>query len=300
MRRLKRAIDGELRPPAKTVAIGQAVHCLLAGESDRLAVMPEFEKDPRNLTAGTVRKPPKAPTKKDGTLSATGKKWRELCEEHQLPLDHDQEIRTGQQPTESKATDFYKTSVDQFTEANEGKTILSEVEMNVAKKVIGCVYDNPKAVGIIRRSAHELTVIAEIEGVMCKTRIDGAIAKDRHVWDLKTTEDISGRAFYRQCKNIGHLFQFGFHQLACANAGANSFAIERYDAIAAEVSGDYDTGVILVPPQLLDDWAEKVTRVLHDYRLAKATGNWLGLYPSGGGIMDVPDYDMAVNGVFQG
>ena len=300
MLRLKRAIDGELQPSAKTVAIGQAVHCLVADETDRLAVMPEFEKDPRNLTAGTVKEPPKVMTKKDGSLSAAGQKWQDLCNEHGLPVDHHGEIRTGQKSTESKNTDFYKTSFAQFTEASGGKTILSEVEMNVAKKVIGCVFENPKAAEIIRRSEQELTVIAEIEGVMCKTRIDGAIAKDRHVWDLKTTDDISGRAFYRQCKNIGHLFQFGFHQLACANAGKNAFAIEKYDAIAAEVSGDYDTGVILIPPQLLDDWAEKVSRVLIDYRLAKSTGSWLGLYPAGVGLLDVPDYDMAENGVFQG
>ena len=300
MRHLKRAIDGELQPSAKTVAVGQAVHCLVADETDRLAVMPDFEKDPRNLTAGTVKEPPKAMTKKDGSLSAAGQKWQDLCSEHGLPVDHCGEIRTGQKPTESKVTDFYKTSVSNFVEQNEGKTLLTEIEMNVAKKVIGCIYENSKAAEIIRRSEHELTVIAEIEGVMCKTRIDGAIAKDRNVWDLKTTDDISGRTFYRQCKKLGHLFQFGFHQLACANAGKNAFAIERYDAIAAEVSGDYDTGVILIPPQLLDDWAEKVSRVLNDYKLAKSTDIWPGLYPAGIGLLDVPDYDMAENGVFQG
>lgn len=52
MKRLKRAKDGELKgPSSKTVAVGQCVHCLVAGEMDRVAVMPAFELDEANVTA---------------------------------------------------------------------------------------------------------------------------------------------------------------------------------------------------------------------------------------------------------
>jgi len=49
---LKRSIDGELKPNPKSVAIGNAVHCILANElEDRYCVMPPFELDPQNCTA---------------------------------------------------------------------------------------------------------------------------------------------------------------------------------------------------------------------------------------------------------
>ena len=50
MKRLKRAADGELAPSETTVAVGQAVHCMISNEADRLAVMPAFEQDAENKT----------------------------------------------------------------------------------------------------------------------------------------------------------------------------------------------------------------------------------------------------------
>lgn len=258
MRHLKRAIDGDIpQPSPDAVAVGQAVHCIIAGEEDRLAVMPDWHLMPENLTA------------------------------------------TGKVST-SKTTAFYKESKEAWLEENDSLSIMSEVQLNTAKKVVRELRANQEASQLFADSKHELTVIAEIEGVMCKTRIDGAVPTTKRVWDIKTTSDIEGRALYRQSKKMGYLFQFGFHLLACLGAGSNRFAIDRYDIIAAEVGGDYDTAVVEVPTQLLDDWATKVKRVLRDYREARESDCWPGLYDRGVGMLDVPDWDMAENGVFEG
>ena len=52
MLRLKRAIDGECKPDPRNVAVGNATHCILAGElEERYAVMPAFENHTDNCTA---------------------------------------------------------------------------------------------------------------------------------------------------------------------------------------------------------------------------------------------------------
>lgn len=257
MRHLKRALDGEIPPPSPdAVAVGQAVHCIIAGEEDRLAVMPDWHLDPLNVTG-------------------TGK------------------------PSESKSTKFYKESKEAWLVENGQRSILSEVQLATAKKIVRLLRENQAANQLFESSKHELTVIADIDGVRCKTRIDGADPSSLRVWDIKTTGDIEPRALYRQSKKMGYFFQFAFHLMACAAAGKNRFVIDRYDIIAAEVGGDYDCGVVEVPMQLLDDWTAKVKRVLREYKQAKESGVWPGLY-DGEGVLEVPDYDMAVNGVFEG
>ena len=50
-----------------------------------------FEHMPK-VPVTAKRKRPAKPYKQDGSLSVTGEKWRELCEEHGLDFDHDQDI----------------------------------------------------------------------------------------------------------------------------------------------------------------------------------------------------------------
>lgn len=258
MKHLKRAIDGEIPPPKpETVAVGQAVHCMIAGEENRLAVMPQFELDAENVTA-------------------TGK------------------------PSKTKTTSYYKSKKEAWEAENADVQVLSDVQMNTARKIVREIENNVAARQLIGESKHEITAVAEIEGVLCKTRLDGAVAASKRVWDLKVTSDIEPRTLYHQSKRMGYYFQFAFHCLVCMNAGKNRFAVDRYDMIAAENGGDYDVAVVEVPFQLLDDWMVRVKSKIRQYRESKESNFWPGLYESGQGMLDVPDYDMAENGVFEG
>ena len=52
MLRLRRAIEGECKPAIINVAVGNAVHCIIAGElEERYSVMPAFENHTANCTA---------------------------------------------------------------------------------------------------------------------------------------------------------------------------------------------------------------------------------------------------------
>ena len=298
MKRLKRAIDGEIKYGSKAIGIGNAVHTEIAGEFDeRVAVLPQFELSPENLTAGTksTKTKPKNYLKSDGNLSAAGIKWNELCEQHGKAADFDGEIVmvTGRKHTESKATNFYKNSVAQFYEENRGNVVLSQSEMDIASRSLQSLRACEGAVELIKSSVSEVTVIAEIEGVMCKTRMDGLNMADLKGWDLKTTNDIDPFAFYRTVKKLGYLFQFGFHDLALRNAGKDSIQLLSYDIIALETQDDFDCGVIGVQPYtLIQDWAERVQETLKEYKLAVKRNEWPGLYPNGD-VLHVPNWEMS-------
>jgi hypothetical protein len=81
MLRLWRALKGECEPESPNVAVGNAVHCLIAGElEDRYAVMPAFEKDEANVTANGKASTSKATTYFKESASA----WRETNDKEEL------------------------------------------------------------------------------------------------------------------------------------------------------------------------------------------------------------------------
>lgn len=246
MRHLKRGIDGELKPNEKTVAIGQCVHCMVANEMDRIAVMPQFELDEANVTA-------------------TGKR------------------------SKSKATSYYKDESEKWRSENQHKQVLTDKQFADAKHALAQLRANQHAARLLDRSALEVSVIGEIEGVLCKTRMDGLWLKERRGWDLKTCPDVSPVQLYRHAKKMGYFFQFEFQRLCLQSLGHE---LERYDILALEVAGDFDCGVIEVPLALLDVWADKVRSVMIDYREAKRTNKWTGIYPTGCGELQVPNWDM--------
>lgn len=246
MKRLKRAIDGECQPSSKTVAVGQCVHCIVAGEMDRVAIMPAFEKD-------------------EGNVTATGKQ------------------------SNSKATTYYKEASQKWLEENQGKQILSEVEQATAAKAYRSLQANREAKKLIDRSKLEVTVVGKIEGVLCKTRMDGLVLEELRGWDLKTCPDVEPRRFYQHSKKLGYYFQFAWQRLLLSDLG---YELQQYDIIALETQDDYDCGVIEVPFALLDVWGEKVKSVVAQYAMSRRKNDWPGLYPAGKGILQVPNWDM--------
>lgn len=85
--------------------------------------------------------------------------------------DPDNLTGTGKKST-STSTKYYKESKANWLIENEGKLNLTEVQLNVAKKVVRSIRAKRDCNEIIERATSEVTVIAEINGLLCKTRID--------------------------------------------------------------------------------------------------------------------------------
>lgn len=251
MRRLKRHLDEGIQPSAKTVAVGNALHAIVAGEFyDRYQIMPDFHLDPENVTDKTKAKSTNPNTK-----------W---C----------------------------KAKIAEWRENLGDKEEMTEVAFNTAQKAYRELKRCKPAWELIKASDHEVTVIGEIAGVLCKTRLDG-LTINKTIWDIKTTGDIEGRAFYRVFKRMNYWFQFAFHYLLVKSAGEDGFEPQdNYKCIAVETQGDYEVCVMDVPKNTLNDYEGIVRGLVENYRSSKQSGTWPGLYPSGQTNLYIPEYEM--------
>lgn len=253
MKRLKRALDGECQPNKDTVAVGNATHCLLAGElEDRYAVMPAFEKDEGNVTK----------TGKPGPLGKPGRPGR---------------------PSTSKGTNYYKSCVEEW-EIGNTKEVLNEAQVATASKIANLV--RKKFGSLIDSSRQEVVLTGVIQGVPVKTRLDGLVIEDGLIWDLKTTGDIADAPFYRTVKKLDYLFSACIHWMLLLQ---NGIVLKRYSYLAAEVGGDYDVREIDVPLLAIECKDQSVLRVISDYKHAMKTNVWPGI-PDG--PLMIPNWDM--------
>ncbi len=119
MKRLRRAIAGECNPDPKNVAVGNAVHCIIAGEiEDRYSVMPQFELDEENETA--TGKPSKS---KSTTY------YKEMSEAWREDLGDREEISEIQLATASKIANLLRKSFAATIDASgQEVTVLGEIE----------------------------------------------------------------------------------------------------------------------------------------------------------------------------
>lgn len=207
---------------------------------------------------------------------------------------HAENLTTTGKPSKAKTTTYYKDSVTAFKNDNASKVILSEVQLNTARKAHDRLLSNQTAVEMIQQSELEVTVIGEIEGVLCKTRLDGLVRSGPpRAWDLKTTNDIDPIKLYKSFKSKSYFFQFAFHSLILQNAGDDWVQLQAYDVIALETQDDYDVGVIhILPWDIIDSWEKKVAEVVHNYGLCRRADRWPGLYPLETDVIRVPNWDM--------
>lgn len=298
MKHLKRYIDGEITFNPDVFRVGNAVHCMVAGElDDRYAVMPDFELMPGNMTNGKpeLKQRPKKLKKVNGELSKLGKEWEELCEQNNI-IDFevwDGFLETGRivgkRPSDSKRTNWYAEKVEQWKKENPGLEPISQDELEQARKCYRELWCNDDCRNEIDKADLEAVVIGDIEGVRCKARLD-FLDRDLRRWgDLKTTRDIEEDAFYRQFKRLNYGFQLAFHDLLLASV---NYQMQSCFMIAAEVSGDFDTGLIEIPCAVYESKHELVRNTVSHYQQCKNDERWPGLYPNGG-FLKVPNWDMS-------
>ncbi len=238
-KRLKRAIDGECQPDPKTVIVGNAAHCILAGEFEsRYAVMPAYEKDDKNCT-----------TKGKPSGSKNTKYYREKSEAWQVENESKEEITEVQLATAAK--------VARNVQMHAG-LLIRESKQEVA--VLG------EIAGVLMKT--------RLDGLRLVQTPQNTFEPSAIVWDLKTTSDVSDEAFYRVFKRLNYGFSAAVH---CELLRQNGITVDSYLIIAAEVQDDYDVRVLDVPLQMIDAKLPTVERVAAEYRQALEEDVWPGL-----------------------
>jgi len=137
MLRLRRAIEGECRPAASAVAVGNATHCIIAGELDeRYAVMPAFENHTANCTA----------TGAPSTSKAT-KFYKEESALWRLENEGREELNEAQMMTAVKVANRIRKRAGDLIDQSHQEVVLTGEVCGVAMKtrLDGLCIDDPNA-----------------------------------------------------------------------------------------------------------------------------------------------------------
>ena len=262
MLHLKHAIENPIEP-TPPMQLGTATHAMLLEPEtfeQRFCVMPDYHKDPENL-------------RKAKNKSETDKDRR----------------------TESKATTYYKTKARQFFEVAraEGQEVVFREQYDNALAMIEAIRGNAEAAMWLEApdARNEVTVVGEIEGVVCKGRID--ILHPTALVDVKTAADVGPYQFSKYAVNAGYLFKQAIHRELVRQMTGRTLPVYY---IAVESSAPFDCAVFEFSggdEQVFDQELENVKRLLRKYRECLESEGWPGVDEGGGYVrFHIPDWAM--------
>ena len=100
-------------------------------------------------------------------------------------------------PEVNRRTKAGKEEYEAWREQNAWKIALSEEQLTMIHKMRESVMANPIARKLIEMTQHEMSVYADLDGVLCKCRPDGWSQSERVMIDLKSAKDASPDGFQK-------------------------------------------------------------------------------------------------------
>lgn len=175
------------------------------------------------------------------------------------------------EPTQSRATNYYRERYGEFLEANKGKAIIQAADYQAALKAVRAINGNERARSLIEDSMfREVTVVGEIRGVRFKGRIDllGSV-----IGDIKTTVSVCPFKFSRQFNQLHYCQKMATYRELVRQATGDELPVE---IIAVEKKRPFDVAVFPVDASQLDRAFQQVEQLVEDYLLAVETDFWPG------------------------
>lgn len=182
-------------------------------------------------------------------------------------------------PSTSPNTTWAKSQRETFQAEHDG-LILDRTEHKRALRMLESIQANSHAMELIDESRKEVTVTGELNGVMCKGRLDG-LRKDGF-WDLKSTNNIAAHRFGKTAADLGYLFKLAFYWRLL---DINGDEPEEVDLIAVQdpkprADGQWneapDCCVYSVPLVAIENQMQKVERLLEEFKECERSGVWPG------------------------
>jgi len=185
-------------------------------------------------------------------------------------LFHSQYVIDPKMPKRSNAD---KELWAKFQADNAGKQIISQDDFDAIQAMSRAVSDNGHALGILSQEGQaELSIFAEISGVLCKCRPDwltniGLIA------DLKSAEDASYDAFSRACFVYGYHIQVALYTDVCRATG---LPIDAFSFIVVEKKPPHSVAVYSASARMVDLGRAQYLQAIETYKRCQETGYWPG------------------------
>ena len=146
---------------------------------------------------------------------------------------------------------------DEFSDANKGKDIITEIEFECIKGMESTLISN-EDIGELLIGNTEVPMVWEdsLSSVKCKGKVD-ILHKDVII-DIKTTQDSSFEGFRRSAYKYGYNRQAAFY--------LDGFGAKEFIFVVIEKKAPYNIGVYHCSDGFIDSGREEYSRLLMDYR----------------------------------
>lgn len=166
-----------------------------------------------------------------------------------------------------------------FRDEHEGSQILNRTEWTTAHQIREAISWHKRAAGLFVGGQAEVTIVAEVNGIRVKIRIDYLIEHDDRIVivDLKTT----GRSAHPS-KFVQSAWDLGYHLQAGLYTCIASLEFNKpcsFVIVAAETVNPSPAGVVVYdfPPDLIN-WAEsKMVAAIDTFSDHRAADHWPGI-----------------------
>lgn len=190
------------------------------------------------------------------------------------------------QPSESKATRYYKEAVEDFLNANRGKSLLSDDDYRRALCASNAIAKHKLASSLVKHSKKEQTVTGEICGVPFKGRIDLLDLEIRGcISDVKTSRSCDPWMFAGVCRSLFYPHKMAIYRELVRQAHGLTLDVK---VIVQETSKAFDTVVYPLKSEKLDTVFDEVCAVIERYKQAQVDDCWPGI-DGGADEMELPD-----------
>lgn len=202
---------------------------------------------------------------------------------HAIVLEPDTVVsRYATAPELDRRTKDGKAAYEAFVAASAGKTVVSAEEYATAEGVAQSMRRAIDELGITF-TATELMATVDYNGVPLKSAID-AVGSDGYLYDLKTAECASARAFLQSVRSYSYNLQAHFYRTVYnIQTGIRPLG---FRFIVAEKSEPYAWAIYEVGPELSAFAVMEFEDAVKRYRSCTELDAWPG-YPSEVQVVDI-------------
>lgn len=167
---------------------------------------------------------------------------------------------------------------DEFCEANDGRTIFKEAEIEVCIEMADAVRRHPLVQPYLEAGRFEVPLqwTDPATGLLCKGKPDWLLDDARILLDLKTTRSINGRRFGAEAARFGYHNQMAFYRAGVKHA--LGWYPERVLIVAVEKEPPHDVGIFEATFEDLYAGEEENDELLRMVKACQEADRWPGRY----------------------
>lgn len=169
-----------------------------------------------------------------------------------------------------------------------GQTRITEEQFAVVRAIENAVRSSRACTSVLGMARQrELSVVAEVEGVMCKCRCDAYGVESGVLVDVKTTSGLASHdEFARTMWNLQYATQAAFYRMVMSAAG---LPLERFAWIVCETNQPHGVACYEVSPSTLDLFEPAIIVALRRWSDCETSGTWPA-YPDEVQVLEMPSW----------